>query len=449
MKIKSLSITNMRLIGDTPLTINFDTSKNVTLIIGENGAGKTTILDSLSYIISPFISQFPSKSMNAISEYDVHIENTGHPAPFLEISAEISEDGNSKLHDIEKFRTIKVTRTRKGYNKSPESEIKDIRAYASAIEQQIKQGVGNVTLPILAYYGTDRGNIEGPERRRYTSKTYDRWDAYTASLESATNFKRFFAWYDLMEDDERREREARQDFSYRAPVLDAVRAALTKLLDLKYSNPRILTKPLRFVMDEKLSDVTREMRIEQMSSGYKISIAMVSDLAARMAEANPDSPTPLEEEGVVLLDEIDLHLHASWQKVILSQLTTIFPHIQFIATTHSPLVVLGANDNKVQLIRLKGQKAIDMTGLDFSSYDVSMILLSEAFSLSSVYSALIEKEQNRRKDLLLKATLTFEEEKELNTLNRKLLSLPESVKDSRQQKIDEFLFDWAEKEGIL
>ena len=141
------------------------------------------------------------------------------------------------------------------------------------------------------------------------------------------------------------------DFGYKSPVLEAVRNALS-IFVTSYRNPRIETRPLRFVMDRVDEDGSfHELRIEQLSEGYKIVIAMVADLAARMAEANPGMDNPLEASGIVLVDEIDLHLHPQWQREIILQLTTVFKNIQFIVTTHSPIIVMGAA-NVAQVVNL-------------------------------------------------------------------------------------------------
>ena len=120
--------------------------------------------------------------------------------------------------------------------------------------------------------------------------------------------------------------------------------------------------------------------IEQLSEGYKIVIAMVADLAARMAEANPGMDNPLEASGIVLVDEIDLHLHPQWQREIILQLTTVFKNIQFIVTTHSPIIVMGAA-NVAQVVNLN---MTDNETEDVSKSNIGAILLSELFGLPSL-----------------------------------------------------------------
>ena len=85
----------------------------------------------------------------------------------------------------------------------------------------------------------------------------------------------------------------------------------------------------------------------------KIIIAMVADIASRMAEGNPGIENPLEASGVILIDEIDLHLHPKWQREILRKLHEVFPNVQFIVTTHSPIILQGASDI-AQIVVLDG-----------------------------------------------------------------------------------------------
>ena len=82
-----------------------------------------------------------------------------------------------------------------------------------------------------------------------------------------------------------------------------------------------------------------ELRIEQLSGGYKAILAVVSDIAKRLAMANPNMTRPLDGEAVILIDELDLHLHPKWQKTIVEDLKRTFPNCQFIVSTHSPFII--------------------------------------------------------------------------------------------------------------
>jgi len=102
-----------------------------------------------------------------------------------------------------------------------------------------------------------------------------------------------------------------------------------------FYNLRVQRSPLRMSVEKQGEELT----INQLSDGEKCLLAMVGDLARRLAIANPGLPDALQGSGVVLIDEIELHLHPKWQREILPALTRTFPNCQFIVTTHSPQVI--------------------------------------------------------------------------------------------------------------
>jgi predicted ATP-binding protein involved in virulence len=145
-------------------------------------------------------------------------------------------------------------------------------------------------------------------------------------------FDEFFRWFRSLEDLENEER--RDAPEYRDHRLEAVRKALPKFMP-EFTNLRIRRSPLRmtvFKQDKKLI-------INQLSDGEKCLLAMVSDLARRLAIANPGLSDPLQGEGIILIDEIELHFHPQWQRGILPTLSSTFPNCQFIVSTHSPQIV--------------------------------------------------------------------------------------------------------------
>lgn len=420
MRIKDLFIENIRLFSGDREQLIFDSQKNITAILGNNGSGKSTLLDTFSVMLSSFVSVFPGMGEKQFSDSDIHIDGNRR-ADFLLAGMNLqAQDGGN----------ISMMRSRKGNTKSPQPELKEIKSYAEYLKNEVEAGNAEVKLPVIAYYGTGRGNIKAPEKKRSFQRTYSRWDCYIDTLDPATNFKRFFAWYDTMEDEERREKERRKSFEYRSPVLQAVRKAINIFAGAGeqgkvFKDPRIETKPLRFVLDEcsEQGQVIRELRLEQFSDGYKIIIAMVADIASRMAEANPDMENPLDSPGIVLIDEIDLHLHPRWQQSILRQLKDTFKNVQFVVSTHSPIVLLGALDI-VQIVRLDGHHIESCVQRDYSSYDVNQLLLSQLFGLDNVLTPEIAKMMKRREELLLKNTLTEDEKAELQVLERQADKIP-------------------------
>lgn len=414
MRFDSITIENMRLVGEAARTTNIVPDKNVLILLGDNGFGKTTMLDAMATAMAPFPAQFPGIQDFLLSDMDVHINRHGHRARYLTVQATFSYVGDSRLSCV---------RYRKGTSSPPKANYEELKWLANQKKEAILANEANIELPVFAYYGTGRGNFSVPERKRGFKQTFERWDCYKSAILPDTDFKRFFEWFDLMEDEERRERERLRDFDYVLPVLACVRHALSEVVDA-FSNPRILTRPLRFVMDRVEADGTRhELRIEQLSEGYKIVIAMVADLAARMAEANPEMTNPLDATGIVLIDEVDLHLHPKWQRTILQDLHRVFPNIQFIVSTHSPIIVVGAADI-AQVVNLNSIASdADDVVPNVSASNVGQILLSGLFGLKSLQSPEWDDKIQERDEILAKPELTANDDARLAQIDEELKEL--------------------------
>lgn len=419
MRFDQISIANMRLVGEPARTITMDSNKKVVVLLGDNGFGKTTMLDAMATAMAPYTAQFPGVTDFLLSDWDVHINRQGRRAKYLTISAKFS-DGDKHFDSV---------RYRKGTANPPKANYEGLKQDAITKKEAIIAGKQDVQLPVFAYYGTGRGKFHVPERKRGFKQTFERWDCYKSAILPDTDFKRFFEWFDLMEDEERRERELRRDFDFVSPVLECVRQALSNVVS-SYDKPHIMTRPLRFVMDRVEADGTRhELRIEQLSEGYKIIIAMVADLAARMAEANPHMEDPLNADGIVLIDEVDLHLHPQWQRKILQQLVRVFPNIQFIVSTHSPIIVVGAADI-AQVVNLNDVTADgNVISQNVNSLNVGQILLSSLFDLKSLQSPAWDEKIKERDEILAKPEFTEADNARLAQLDEEMKGLT-SLQDS-------------------
>lgn len=426
LKLKSLELQDMRCFKE--MKIMFDPEKNVTILLADNGCGKTTVLDAIAYAISPFISYFPNVSGETLSDKDIRIDDKKRKVEYVKITTNFDFNGEEVIVDR--------TRRRDANVKVDSSGVKALQNKASELLDILTHDQ-HADLPFIAYYGTKRGVISLPERKRNFQRLFNPWDCYRSSINSDTDFKRFFEWFDTKEDEERRLQSEKRKFDITIPELDAVRHAIARMLE-GFSSPRIDIKPLRFLIDKKEGNKTITLRIEQLSDGYRMVLTMIADIASRMAEGNPHLKNPLLASGIVLIDEMDQHLHPCWQRTILKNLTEVFPNLQFIVTTHSPLIPLGAADfAQIIVLDAKGG-AEDLTRhIPLATYNVGQVLVSSLFGLPTDRAPKWDILLQERDDLLEKAHLSKEEQARLYELDRTLagLSFGDSEEDIKAMRI--------------
>lgn len=166
--------------------------------------------------------------------------------------------------------------------------------------------------------------------------------------------------------------------------------------------------------------------LQQLGFGYQTMIAWTVDLAARLWQRYPNSANPLAEPAVVLVDEIDLHLHPRWQRNLINFLTERFPNTQFIATAHSPLVVqAAADDANIVLLRREDDHVVIENHVPVNpNLRVDQLLTSELFGLESARSPKVEELLEERTKILSKSRLTARDKKKLEELDEKIDDLP-------------------------
>jgi hypothetical protein len=189
------------------------------------------------------------------------------------------------------------------------------------------------------------------------------------------------------------------------------------------------------------------VRLRQLGYGYQTMIAWMVDFASRMVERYPDSPDPLAEPAVVLVDEIDLHLHPRWQRELMGYLSERFPNTQFIATAHSPLIVQAApsvNANIAVLRRDGDHVVIDNKPESIRGWRVDQILTSDIYDLPTARPKEFDEAIQRRTQILGKSRLTKRDREELARLEKKLDQLPAGETASEARKLMELAKDTAE-----
>lgn len=366
MKINELFLQNFRCFES--LSIRFDPF--LTVLVGENGKGKTAILDVIAIALGRLPTRLPKIKGVSFKDTDLRINDHNKPAPFTHYWIYASDfSGESIRWSHGKKRDLSEKTKKEILNSIIDPEkvkpgFKEIDRFANQLIDLHNSDQG-YSMPVIAYYGTNRANLEEVQRRRNFRKEFSRFESLVSALDPNRRFAAVYEWFNAMEYLELNRRQELRNFDYTLPELDAVRRAIESMLP-GYSHPRTEIRPRRFVIDRKLDDGTvRSYRISQLSDGYRVMLGLVMDLARRMAQANPpfvhevddgqDITDPLNSRAIVLIDEVDLHLHPGWQQRVLADLRRTFPNTQFIVTTHSPQVLSTVRRENIRIIGVNRQ----------------------------------------------------------------------------------------------
>ena len=341
MQLKTLTLTDFRCFHSFSLQLD----PHLTVLVGKNGAGKTAILDAIAIGLGAFITRLPNVAGKDFDRRSTDIRAYGDEQKMPYTRIRVENVSGVKWDRTKRRDQADQTRTNIPTGLGVKALNEHVDHYIGAHNQDLP-----FELPIFAYYGTGRGVFDIPRRRRDFLESFERFDAYQDTLDAKADFRQFFKYFYFLQQLESEQKIERRDFDYTVLQLDAVRRAIEKALPY-ISDPQIKLNPLRFLINWHQSNESATLRIEQLSDGYRITIAMIADIAARMAGANPAMNDPLQSEGVILIDEIELHLHPQLQREIISILRRVFPKIQYICTTHSAPVVSHIGDGTVFILQ--------------------------------------------------------------------------------------------------
>ncbi len=325
------------------INLRLDLHERLNVLVGMNGAGKSSILDATAILLSWLVNRirYAGASGRPIPESDIR---NGEATSNLQITCNY----------LDKYFCWNLTKARKGHGKKDVvSKLVAVTEVAKQIQSEISSSNGQANLPLFAYYPVNRAVLDIPLRMR-EKHSFDLLSAYDDSLTSGANFRTFFEWFRERED---LENEARRDqqtnfadgdtAKFPDPQLDAVRDALSRFMP-EFKNLTVRRNPLRMEVEKQGERLT----VNQLSDGEKCLMAMVGDMARRLAIANPLRDNPLEGDGIFLIDEIDLHLHPKWQRMVIPKLIEVFPHCQFLVSTHSPHVITHVQPENLFLLSM-------------------------------------------------------------------------------------------------
>jgi predicted ATP-binding protein involved in virulence len=342
MKVKRLTMNSFRGISD--LTLEFHETEP-TVFIGINGVGKSSILDCLSILLSWLIAQLqfdPNAVGSFMSKPDGRLVS-GRQQDLANgriFGQKDIKNGENKTHNEiaislnsqEVKWSINTFQIGGNTGLGLKTALVELEPVTNNIRRHWEENP-EANIPLVVYYPVNRAVLNIPLETPKEEYSFKQVDAYEQALNGIQiNFSSFFQWFRTVEDLENEERRDNPD--YRNRQLEAVRQAIYSLLP-GFSNLRVRRSPSRMTITKQ----GQELIVNQLSDGEKCLLALAGDLARRLAIANPGLADPLQGSGVVLIDEIELHLHPAWQRKVIPALTDTFRNCQFIVTTHSPQVL--------------------------------------------------------------------------------------------------------------
>lgn len=270
------------------------------------------------------------------------------------------------------------TKQNRAFPKKYNLEIDNLKEYASAKRRDFDTTNFKTSSPVFAFYGVKRAVIDIPLRIR--NNEFNLMSAYDDCLNGRANFRDFFMWFRSQEDLENEMKVRLNDPEYSSRELNAFRNALAVFMP-DYKEVHISRRPLRMLV--KKND--QYLNVAQLSDGEKIYFALIGDLCQRLALANPTMEDPLLGEGIVMIDELDLHLHPEWQGTMIQNLMTVFKNIQFIVSTHSPHAV-----NHVESRCLRVMENMVISDVDYGYGMPSVVVLKDIMGLKNDEPEVVE-----------------------------------------------------------
>jgi predicted ATP-binding protein involved in virulence len=335
MKIEKLELFNLRAFDEA----RFEFQSGMNLLVGVNGVGKTTVLDALRVCLSRILPQISSTKSRKLS---LEVEDIKQGKEFFEIFAYFSDANDNFRYQTIKYKN-KYIEGESGSPRKSTYSLDDSESFSESFEI-LKRIIKKTNVENLAVFYSTKRSIIGEQRKSSSATIGGIASAFSESLSPNREFSIFeFAQWFKVQNVLRKE----------SPIALKHILALEKAIELflpGFKNLRLEEADERsfFVIDKNGTT----LNLNQLSDGERGVISMVLDLARRLSQANPNLKDPLAEgTAIVLIDELDLHLHPKWQRTIVDNLTRTFPNCQFIATTHSPQIIPSLEPENILLLK--------------------------------------------------------------------------------------------------
>lgn len=360
LRLRTATLRNFR--GFEHLDARF--APEFTVVIGDNGSGKSSLLDALALALSAFFEAFDEIDGEPVDPQDIRRVGFtyGTEVTFeAQLPLGISCTGDGQEGEISWELTLEKS-IREPLHEAP-WRFAEEATWALESQEQVRSGEP-VVLPLLGYYGTGRlFHLEHAEESLDPLPPGSRLEGYRDAFAAGANVTTLVQWLKTQELISLQEDGA-------GSALEAVKAAVRSCMP-DFGNVFYSVRHDTLVASQGEDDASART-FATLSDGYRNVLAMVADLARRAAVLNPQlgAAAAAQTPGIVLIDELDLHLHPSWQRRIVDDLRRTFPKLQFIATTHSPFIIQSLRPGEllhlsVAATEASGEVDTDLTASEY------------------------------------------------------------------------------------
>jgi predicted ATP-binding protein involved in virulence len=376
-----------------------DLQPDVNVIVGINGSGKSALLDAISIALHDATINYSSRvqlKRAALKVTDLHIASGSSDTivgrkNFAQIAAEAVDyyeclgfPAKTPSGEPKPIAWTELIEYQPPYGFVVKASASPVLNYYQALWQEVitTEGKALVPFPVIAYYRSSRRFQQMPDLGNIFGVSLDRESAFKSALNAGADYQAMCQWLYLRENSELREKvQLRHDFDFEFSDLRAVRQALSCMLtDVERLFFDGNSPKLKVILQSDIQPAP-VLEIEQLSDGYRNLLAIALDFARRLALAHPNWHNPLEAPGILLIDEIELHLHPSWQQKVIPNLRAAFPNTQLIVTTHSPQILTTVRREQIHL--LTDEHTIEKLPNDIGTYGAeSSRILQEVFCVN-------------------------------------------------------------------